>query len=248
MLRPNGIPAAPVGGVYEAWVARSDGPGNEEDQAKAVAIDGSGNVFVTGLTWGLGTLQDYATIKYNSAGQEQWVAYYNGPDNGDDQANAMAVDGSGNVYVTGFSGVTASYNDCTTIKYNSAGQELWVARHNVCPRGDAWGAGIAIDDLGNVYVTGGDGDGWVTIDYNTSGEEQWVAHHNEGIPTANGITVDQSGNVYVAGSRWRDPNYDCLTINTTRPDRNNGLPFTMGLRMTTTLSMRLPLTPQAMSM
>lgn len=70
--------------------------------AKAMAVDASRNVYVTGRSPGAGNL-DYATIKYNSAGQQQWIVTYNGPGNGDDQANAIAVDGSGDVYVTGAS-------------------------------------------------------------------------------------------------------------------------------------------------
>jgi hypothetical protein len=48
---------------------------------------------------------DYATIKYDSGGQQQWVAYYNGPDNNADFAEALCRDASGVMYVTGESGI-----------------------------------------------------------------------------------------------------------------------------------------------
>ncbi|MBK7160163.1 MAG: SBBP repeat-containing protein [Ignavibacteria bacterium] len=67
---------------------------NTED-AKAIEVDNSGNVYVTGTS---GT--DYATVKYNSSGVQQWASRYNGTGNSSDYANSIAVDGLGNVYVT----------------------------------------------------------------------------------------------------------------------------------------------------
>jgi len=104
-------------GVHQ-WVARYNGPGNNYDYANSIAVDGSGNVYVTGYSFGSGTSDDYCTIKYNSSGVQQWVARYNGPGNGSDGAYSIALDGSGNVYVTGRSTGNGTNWDYCTIKYS----------------------------------------------------------------------------------------------------------------------------------
>lgn len=212
----------PVGGVYEAWVARYNGTASSYDHAAAIAVDNSGNVYVAGTSLGLGTGNDYATIKYDSAGQQQWAALYNDFDNPDEQLNAITIDASGNIYVTGWSGILYSYHDCTTIKYNSAGQEQWVARYNVQPRGYASGIGIALDDSGNVYVAARTQDGsnstlCATIKYNPAGQQQWVAEYRggAGLDTPSAIAVDHAGNAYVTGTTLLCSdysNYDYLTL------------------------------------
>jgi hypothetical protein len=107
--------------VAQEWVRRYNGPGDSTDVANALAVDNSGNVYVTGGSRGSGTYYDYATIKYNSAGKVLWVRRYNGPGNSLDVAAALAVDNSGNVYVTGVSYGSGTSRDYATIKYNPDG-------------------------------------------------------------------------------------------------------------------------------
>src|SRR5262245_29610425 len=80
------------------WTNRYNGTGS------TIAVDARGNVFVTGTSAGTVANSDYVTIAYSGAGVPLWTNRYNGPANSDDGATAVAVDGSGNVFVTGFSG------------------------------------------------------------------------------------------------------------------------------------------------
>ncbi|MFN2394238.1 MAG: SBBP repeat-containing protein, partial [Bacteroidales bacterium] len=191
----------------EQWIARYNGPGNDWDVPNAIALDASGNVYVTGESKGQGTGYDYATIKYNNEGEELWVARYNGPGNDADHAAAIAVDTSGNVYITGASKGSETDSDYTTIKYNNEGGEQWVARYNGPGNGYDYAFALALDASGNAYVTGAsigsetDYD-YATVKYNSEGEEQWLARYNgpgNDWDVADALTLDASGNVYVTG-------------------------------------------------
>jgi uncharacterized delta-60 repeat protein len=137
-----------------AWVRRYDGPASGFDYAKAIAVDDSGYVYVTGFSDSTNSYQDFATIKYDSSGNEVWVRRYNGPNNGTDEAMALALDKSSNVYVTGYSGGGSLGMDYATIKYYSNGDTAWVRRYNGPENDDDYGQAIAVDDSGNVYVAG----------------------------------------------------------------------------------------------
>ena len=187
----------------EQWVRTYDGPDASGDFVYAMAIDNSSNIYVTGESDGIGTSNDYATVKYNSMGVEQWVARYNGLGNGPDVATAVAVDDAGNVYVTGYSvGLDGEY-DCATLKYDSSGVEQWVAIYSRPVKNDDRGEDVAVDNAGNVYVTGSDG-AYVTIKYDALGVEQWVVRYlgPGGYGGARAMAVDNAGNIYVTGSSY----------------------------------------------
>jgi hypothetical protein len=139
------------------WTCRYDGPGGFYDVAVALAVDGNGYVYVTGESDGTTSAKDYATIKYTDSGNLEWAARYNGPDNLGDEANAIAVDGMGNVYVTGRSYATGPYTpefDYLTVKYDASGIEQWAARQDGTGHTQDEAHAIAVDDAGYAYISG----------------------------------------------------------------------------------------------
>jgi uncharacterized delta-60 repeat protein len=211
------------------WDHRYDGPANGTDGATAIAVDTSGNVYVTGYSDGdpnsVFRQDDYITIKYNSSGTVEWEMRYDGPGNYHDVAYSIAVDQNENVYVTGGSsgvGGTTRY-DYATVKYNSGGNEIWVARYNHNDFNDTANE-IAIDDSNNIYVTGSsDGTSlgipnYATVKYNSAGNELWVSRYTGGGggDEPNAIFINGSNNIYVTGQSKNTAspnNYDYLTIN-----------------------------------
>jgi len=218
MLASTGV--AQVG--TPLWTNRYNGPGNTEDTARAVAVDANGNVVVTGSSIGSGTDYDYATIKYSGDGVPLWTNRYNGPGNSQDQAYAIAVDGSGNVFVTGYSYAGNFVNtDYATIKYSGAGVPLWTNRYNGPGNSNDKAYALAVDTNGNVFVTGesfdsGSGFDYATIKYSGDGVPLWTNRYNGpgffSIDTATAIAVDGSGNVLVTGSSEGVSSSDYATV------------------------------------
>lgn len=212
----------------QGWSETYVGPGKSDDIAFDIAVDGQGNVFVTGRSAGIDMGYDYATIKYNNAGNQIWVARYNDPSNGDDEASCLSLDSKGNVYVTGQSSGSDINYDYATIKYDTNGNQLWIARYSGANKSNNLPSALALDSSGNVYVTGmsspfpgtmtyapGDYDRTVqdfaTVKYDSNGHQLWAEIYDnaQGGSIAAGITVDNGGNVFVTGSSGR-----CIPITT----------------------------------
>ncbi|MBI4584551.1 MAG: SBBP repeat-containing protein [Planctomycetes bacterium] len=135
--------------VKEAWVARYDGISDGIDHPRALAEDGAGNVYVTGDSTRSVSRNgyDYVTIKYDSNGKQAWLARFDG--GREDYARGIAVDRTGNVYVTGESFFNVTSYGSSTVKYSSTGRELWVNQY-----GSLSSRGILAEQSGNIYVAG----------------------------------------------------------------------------------------------
>jgi hypothetical protein len=154
--------------------------GTGADYGFGVAADGSGNVYITGQFASAGADfnpggsggvltsaggGDVFVGKYDPSGTFLWAKSMGGT--GSDFGRAVAVDGSGNVYVTGeFAAVGADFNPGGSGGALTAagGNDVFVARYDpndaflwaksMGGTGSDFGYGVAVDGLGNVYATG----------------------------------------------------------------------------------------------
>jgi|GEM_PF-1702642 len=231
-----GSPLSPFGsGSSYAFVAKLNSNGNliwntflGADYGSAITVDGSGNVFVSGYSttnWGSpvrafgGGGQDAYVAKLNGNGSLAWNTFLGG--SGTDSGNGIAVDGSGNVYVTGYS--TANWGapqrayssgyDAFAAKLNSSGGLTW--NTFLGQSGTDTGSAITADGSGNAYVAGWSDGTWgspmrafttgssrngFVAKLNSTGSNIWNTFlGGSGLNTPNGISVDGSGNVFVAG-------------------------------------------------
>ena len=222
--------------------------GSDYDRGYGIAIDTSGNAYITGWT-GDGTT-DYPTTsgafdtthngnydvfvtKLNSDGSSLVYSTYIGGSSGDG-GSGIAIDTSGNAYITGSTGVETDYPttsgafdtthnggvDVFVTKLDSVGSSL-VYSTFIGGSNDDRGYGIAIDTSGNSYITGLTR--YDTTDYPTTsgafdtthngGYDVFVTKLNSAgsllvystfIGGSNydigyGIVIDTSGNVYITG-------------------------------------------------
>jgi hypothetical protein len=175
------------------------------DGGSIMAVDLSGNVYVTGGAEGDTTRTDFTTIKYNAAGSRIWRSTYDTTSAVDDNGQHIAQDANGNTYVAGSSGLDGWNNDIVTVKYDPEGNELWM---DSVAAGAGGVAGIAADDLGNVFVamTNSPSDQSPSeiklVKYNTAGNQLWTASYggtDSNSKQAVALAVDNQGNAYVTG-------------------------------------------------
>jgi len=250
-------------GEYDAFVVKLSGSGahvwstyvggGSRDQGKGIAVDGTGNVFLTGqtnsvnwvsggydTTYNLGSYPyggDAFAAKLSKNGAHLWSTYLGGSD--DECGYDVATDSSGNVFVTGdtfstgwiWGGYDTTHDawdrDAFVIKLSGSGAHLWSTYLGAS--GNDYGYGMAVDGTGNVFVTGSTfSSGWVSGGFNTThngGDDAFVvalsgsgAHFwstylgGSANDRGQGIALDGTGNVFVAGdtssSGWVSGGFD----------------------------------------
>jgi endonuclease/exonuclease/phosphatase family metal-dependent hydrolase len=233
-------PVYPISSGTDGWLAKLDSRGKRQwytpmgssklASIRAIALDTIGNIYVSGYSEGPFFKQpvnshsgdwDTFVAKLDSSGEQQWHTFMGSAS--EDDGMGIAIDGSGNIYVSGSSGATwgnpinsyAGKGDAFVAKLNPSGKRLW--NTFLGSEGGGLGWSVAADQMGNAYavaVNTGDKDppfdhaGLFTAKLNHNGAFLWntflVAISGEG----NSIALDKSGNIYLGGRsdvHWRDP-------------------------------------------
>ncbi len=244
--------------VYSTYLG-----GNKGDRATGIAIDSNGNAYITGDTYSSnfpttsgafqttysGGSNDAFVSKLNATGSGLIYSTYLGG-NGSDGGCSIAVDSSGNAYVTGGTTSTnfptspgavqttyGSNTDTFVSKLNASGSALVYSTY-LGSSGSDTGNGIAVDSNGNAYVTGftfganfpttneafqthfyGNEDAFVSK-LNASGSALVYSTllGGSGIEIGTGVAVDGSGDAYVTG----------LTVSTDFPTTNEAAQTALG--------------------
>jgi hypothetical protein len=167
-------------GGHDIFIAKYDSSGNVlwakqaggvgYDESNSIVTDERGNSYIIGyyegnVTFGTNTLnsaggKDIFIAKYSSSGNVVWVKRAGGLE--DDYGQEISIDGSGNIYLTGYFHGTATFetitltsqggSDTFIAKYDSSGSLIWIKQ----PSSTATdrGYGISTDDSGNSVITG----------------------------------------------------------------------------------------------
>ncbi|WP_348343257.1 T9SS type A sorting domain-containing protein [Ignavibacterium sp.] len=186
-----------------------------DDHPRAMSLDNSGHILITGYSFDENSNVDAFTVKLNNTGDLLWSKVRS-----NSEGYAVGSDKNGNLIVAGFAGPSGA-GDILVLKYNIDGNIVWERTFNGTGNNTDYAQYLDIDNLGNIYILGltfmtnlqGD---LITIKYNGSGVQQWVKTYGGSRNFTDfpvGIRVDQAGNSYIAGITYENgTDGDYLTI------------------------------------
>ena len=190
----------------ELWRRVYNGTGNLDDASSNMVLDASGNVYVTGASYGVNSLTDIITLKINgSNGTIAWTARYDFS-NKYEGGSQVRLDNQGYVYVGGSSAQNNLNADFVVLKYNpSTGAQMQVKRHNTPQNGFDLAVGMEIDQNNNIYLYGSANYNVnrdiKLVSYDASLNINWVKYYDgSGLEDeAGGVAIDNAGDVIVTG-------------------------------------------------
>jgi hypothetical protein len=207
------------------WSNTEDSGFGNLDTPFAMTLDGSNDLILGGSGFtDILNEEDYMTVKFSgTSGAVLWKELYAGDAEAFDLVNAIAVDGSDNVFVSGRSKSIATSEDYYTIAYSSLGVELWSDRYTTegLEYDEATDIRVSDDDA-YVYVTGYSFNGptnndFATLKYDaTDGTREWITIFDG--PSSNSdqavrMALDLDENIFITGnSHGGATNLDYSTI------------------------------------
>jgi hypothetical protein len=191
----------------QLWVAFYQSPATNA-AARDIKVDSTGNVYVAGAGWGLGSRADGFIAKYDNAGRQLWVTTYNAPGNWYDSFSRLLLDPFGNILACGSASRGNSYvYDAVLVKVDANGQRLWTARFESGFYNSVKDA--AMDAAGNAYVLTDVGTSgrntFATLKYDANGNRLWESRFFEDVNSWPGaLAASPTGDVFVTGAVDKD--------------------------------------------
>ncbi|NIR51354.1 tandem-95 repeat protein [candidate division KSB1 bacterium] len=203
------------------WPARFQGIDDGADRAIAIAVNPDGAVYVSGWSFSADNDLDFVTLKYAPNGTPLWIQRFNGEGDEEDRPAAMALDTDGAVYVVGKSLNSMGDFDYIVLKYDTNGNFLWKQRHNGPGNGRDVATALAVNQFGDLYMTGeswsaDSGFDYLTLKYDSDGNVLWQQRYNgadNGEDKAAAVGLDPAGNICVTGKSWNsETGFDYVTL------------------------------------
>jgi WD40 repeat protein len=186
----------------ERWVYVYNGYADFGDYANALVCDANNNVYVGGSSYNSDTISEFTVISLTPGGNERWIYRHQGSYIGSGGVRALAYDGNGDIYATGYDERFQSGRDFIIVCLDTSGTEQWVYRYNGPGNITDEAYSIVCGSDGNVYAAGSyDYNHAVVLSVTADGTERWVYRYEQHYEDcANAVVYGADGNVYAFGT------------------------------------------------